>query len=68
MLFPWFFMDLGHAEEEEVNAYRQRYNHLASIAADKDCDINTQPIPEIKSGGKSTQKEPDYPASSDDHH
>ncbi|CAG5011399.1 hypothetical protein DYBT9275_04941 [Dyadobacter sp. CECT 9275] len=49
VLFPWFFMDFSHAEEEEVNAYRQRYNNLASLAADKGCDIDTRPIPVIKS-------------------
>lgn len=49
VLIPWFFMDFGHAEEEEVNAYRQRYNSLASIAEDKRCDIDTRPIPPIHS-------------------
>ncbi len=48
-IVPLFFMDLSHAEEEEVNAYRQRYNNLASIAADKGCDIDTRPIPPIQS-------------------
>jgi hypothetical protein len=47
LLVPWFFMDMGHAEQEEVNAYRNRYNHLASIAADKKCDIDTTAIPEL---------------------
>lgn len=68
VLFPWFFMDMGHAEEEEVNAYRQRYNHLAAIAADKDCDIDTRPIPAIKDTSKNNKKESDYPDSSDDRH
>lgn len=37
LLVPWFFMDMSHAEQEEINAYRQRYNHLSAIAADKGC-------------------------------
>lgn len=47
-LVPLFFMDLSHAEQEEVNAYRQRYNHLVIIAADKNCGMKVQPIPEFK--------------------
>lgn len=38
-IVPLFFMDLSHAEQEEINAYIRRYNHLASIAADKKCDV-----------------------------
>lgn len=59
-LVPLFFMDFSHAEEEEVNAYRQRYNNLASIAADKNCDIDTHPIPPIQFK-QSDEKAPDYP-------
>ena len=36
-IVPWLFMDLSQAEREEINAYRQRYNHLSHIAADKGC-------------------------------
>lgn len=61
VIIPWFFMDFGHAEEEEVNAYRQRYNNLASIAADKKCDMDTRPIPPIQSK-KTEDKTPDYPS------
>ncbi len=61
VLIPWFFMDFGHAEEEEVNAYRQRYNNLASIAADKRCDVDTTPIPPIRHK-KSEEETPDYPS------
>lgn len=61
VLIPWFFMDFGHAEQEEVNAYRQRYNNLASIAADKRCDIDTRPIPPIRHKD-SEDKTPDYPS------
>lgn len=56
VLIPWFFMDFGHAEEEEINAYRQRYNNLASIAEDKRCDIDTRPIPPIRSRKDDAEK------------
>ncbi len=64
-LVPWFFMDMSHAEQEEVNAYRQRYNHLASIAADKNCNVKGDPIPEFSP--ETAQKEkPAYPKSKGD--
>lgn len=50
-LVPLFFMDLSKAEQMEVDAYRQRYNHLLIIAGDKQCGIEGQPIPEF---GKSS--------------
>jgi len=37
LIVPLFFMDLSQAEQVEVDAYRQRYNHLAVIATDKGC-------------------------------
>lgn len=46
-IVPLFFMDLSEAEQIEVNAYRQRYNHLLIIAADKQCGIKGEPIPEF---------------------
>ena len=36
-IIPLFFMDLSQSEQIEVNAYRERYNHLAIIATDKGC-------------------------------
>lgn len=60
LLVPWFFMDMSHAEQEEVNAYRQRYNNLASIAADKRCNVDTRPIPPLKPK-ESEEKSSDYP-------
>ncbi len=42
---PWFFIDMSKAEKAEVNAFRQRYNHLLVIAAKKDCGFDTEPIP-----------------------
>jgi hypothetical protein len=44
-LVPLFFMDLSQAEQMEVDAFRQRYNHLAVIATDKECDIKAEPLP-----------------------
>ena len=38
-------MDFSESEQIEVNALRQRYNHLALIAGDKDCGYDTKPIP-----------------------
>ena len=46
-LVPLFFMDLSKAEQVEVDAYRQRYNHLLIIAGDKQCGIEGQSIPEF---------------------
>jgi hypothetical protein len=47
-IVPWFFMDLSQAEQEEINAYRMRYNHLVAIAADKGCAGERQAIPDFK--------------------
>lgn len=46
-LVPLFFMDLSKAEQMEVDAYRQRYNHLSIIAGDKQCGIQGRQIPEF---------------------
>jgi len=37
LIVPLFFMDLSQAERIEVEAYRQRYNHLVIIATEKGC-------------------------------
>lgn len=37
LIVPFFFMDLGHAEQAEIDAYRKRYTHLQMIAAEKKC-------------------------------
>lgn len=42
LIVPLFFMDFKNAEAQEYEAYRQRYNHLASLAISKDCDIEKQ--------------------------
>jgi hypothetical protein len=44
LIVPLFFMDFTESERIELNAYRQRYNHLAMIAMDKDCGYDTTPI------------------------
>ena len=44
-LVPLFFMDLSKAEQMEVDAYRQRYNHLLIIAGDKQCGFDRTEIP-----------------------
>lgn len=47
-IVPLLFMDLSQAEQIEVNAYRQRYNHLAIIATDKKCETDSQQTTERK--------------------
>lgn len=44
LLVPLFFMDFSHSEQIEVNAYRQRYNHLAMLAMDKGCETERRTI------------------------
>ena len=33
LLVPWFFMDFSQAEQTEINALRQRHNHLLFLLA-----------------------------------
>jgi hypothetical protein len=47
-IVPLFFMDLSEAEQIEINAFRQRYNHLLIIASDNQCGIESQLIPEFE--------------------
>jgi len=47
-IVPLFFMDLSKAEQMEIDAYRQRYNHLLIIAGDKKCGIEGQTIPKFE--------------------
>lgn len=44
LLVPLFFMDFSQAEQIEVNAYRQRYNHLAILAMEKGCETERTPV------------------------
>jgi hypothetical protein len=38
------FNDFTESKRIEVNAYRNRYNHLSMIATDKNCGYDTTPI------------------------
>jgi hypothetical protein len=46
-LVPLLFVDLSQAEQIEVDAYRQRYNHLLIIAGDKQCGLNKTEMPDF---------------------
>ncbi len=48
LLVPWFFMDFKNAEAQEYEAFRQRYNHLATIAIDKKCGVTPQEFMSIQ--------------------
>ena len=48
LLVPLFFMDFKNAEATEYEAFRQRYNHLASIAIDKRCSVETIDLPSVQ--------------------
>lgn len=47
-LIPWFFMDLSQAEQMEIDAFRQRYNYLVGLSADKGCDKQRKQIPDFR--------------------
>ena len=47
-IVPLFFMDLSESEQVEVNAFRQRYNHLIIIAGDNKCGMEIESIPEFE--------------------
>ena len=61
LIVPWFFMDLSQSEQIEVNALRQRYNHLAIIAEDKRCGFDVHQIPAFTKKDNDDKKTPDYP-------
>ncbi len=48
LIVPWFFMDFSKAEQIEVNALRQRYNHLVILADEKKCGFDNDQIPDFK--------------------
>jgi hypothetical protein len=48
LLVPFFFMDLSKAEQVEVNALTQRYNHLLKIGDENNCGFSRAPIPDFK--------------------
>ncbi len=55
-IVPLFFMDLSQAEQMEVNAYRQRYNHLVILAEDKNCGWEREQLPDSRGAGQSAKK------------
>jgi len=54
-IVPWVFMDLSKAEQMEVSAYRQRYNHLLILADEMNCGWEKDQIPDFR---KQPQKNP----------
>lgn len=59
LIVPLFFMDLSKSEQIEIDAFRQRYNHLLIIAGDKNCGIQGQQIPELGNAGAPDTKNSD---------
>jgi hypothetical protein len=47
-IVPLFFMDFSEAEQMEIDAYRQRYNHLVILAEEKECGFEKEQIPEFQ--------------------
>lgn len=47
LIFPWFFMDFSEADRVEVDAWRARYNYLASLYVDRGCG-ERMPMPTLK--------------------
>ena len=66
LLVPWFFMDFKNAEATEYEAYRQRYNHLASIAISKDCGAEPKEYPSIEQMKREYEKQKSQNQSGDD--
>lgn len=48
LLVPWFFMDFKNGEHEEYDAWRQRYNHLGSLALGKNCHVDYKRVPSVE--------------------
>jgi len=51
-IVPLFFMDFSEAEKVEIDAYRNRYNHLVRLYDDKGCSKKSggkqiKPLPEL---------------------
>ena len=57
LLVPWFFMDFSQAEQTEINALRQRHNHLVILVGEKDCETQKTVAQEVvkKSQGPATK-------------
>jgi len=52
LIVPLFFMDLTESEQIEVNALRQRYNHLVILADEKQCGFEVEEIPDFNKPGE----------------
>ncbi|HEG44700.1 MAG TPA: hypothetical protein ENH94_11705 [Phycisphaerales bacterium] len=46
-IIPLFFMDLKQGEKKEIEAYRQRYNHLLMITQQRDCKLPNTIVKEV---------------------
>ncbi len=57
LIIPWFFMDLSKAEQIEVNAYRQRYNHLVILANEQKCGLEKEEIPDFEEAARKKKEE-----------
>ena len=55
LIVPLFFMDLKQGEQKEIEAYKQRHNHLLMITQQMDCKLPpavTKETAELKQKGK----------------
>ena len=43
LIVPWFFMDLGDAEQTEIKAYSERYVELEKLYVRKGCQAAAEP-------------------------
>jgi len=57
LIVPLFFMDLNESEQIEVNALRQRYNHLVILADEKQCGFEIEEIPDFKKQSEHSTEE-----------
>jgi hypothetical protein len=60
LIVPWFFMDFSDADEIEVSALIERYNHLLITAQGKSCDTKRERLPtliEMQRQAKEANKE-----------
>ncbi len=55
-IVPLFFMDLKQGEKKEIEAYRQRYNHLLMVSQQKDCKL---PATVAGAAKENTEEAPD---------
>lgn len=46
-LVPWFFMDFSQAEQTEIDALRQRHDHLIILAGEKNCEMQKTQAQEV---------------------